>query len=648
MISIKAEVKAEVLEAEEEEAESTGEGGVVVHGTVTLSTAERADLFLPDLEQRVVSVRCGLCPAPAKSWPHTTLPGLPAWRAHLRARHPAAPGLRPQLVALPPAQAVGVHPCGRQCGQAFPSLAEAEEHQESVVWAVRLVCPQCRGQHGDLESHLAAAHGGAAVCRLCDKLVEGGTLAAHHKATHRGFASVLVESVASCAGDGAHLTWQETVLATKARFSAEEVKPATVVAEEDPPPPLPLKLAGNEFLFKNSTKSLVMLHRASAALSLGKVDDAVATWRPQLQDERWVMSEQDRMDYNVQVYNKFKESGAASSRNECEICGFVPYTKNKYREKQDHLSKFHFKERIDAVMPANRPYACPAADCSYLGKDKQDVLRHYTGKHNILKMWVDAFIKERSGTAVPPPLAVKRRAGGEELTFNQMEVRARASLKALRPPPPLAPASPAKVVLTADGHHSALSISRVGRVFSNSPGAEPEPTAVSITRVPRPDPPPCPDHLLRPATTIASTLLLGMATRSQPPPSPHKVVGVRCKFCADLGLARTFATIGLWKDHCMGAHADLERLAVPSAEPEVRPKQRCPACGMAFPSGQALGLHREVCQEAGGLVGEDTELGAEEVEVEEISIKEETIDNEEVAEPARKKARRPPPGLIPI
>ena len=26
-------------------------------------------------------------------------------------------------------------------------------------------------------------------------------------------------------------------------------------------------------------------------------------------------------------------------KNECEICGFIPYTKNKYREKQDHLAK---------------------------------------------------------------------------------------------------------------------------------------------------------------------------------------------------------------------------------------------------------------------------------------------------------------------
>merc|ERR1719334_3017259 len=112
------------------------------------------------------------------------------------------------------------------------------------------------------------------------------------------------------------------------------------------------------------------------------------------------MTEEERWQYNVKVYQKFKQSGTGLLRNECEICGFVPYTKNKYREKQDHLAKFHFKERIDEVLPTSRPYICPDVDCTYLGKDKQDILRHYTGKHNILKMWVDTFIREQNGAGV--------------------------------------------------------------------------------------------------------------------------------------------------------------------------------------------------------------------------------------------------------
>ena len=38
----------------------------------------------------------------------------------------------------------------------------------------------------------------------------------------------------------------------------------------------------------------------------------------------------------------------------------------------------------------------PALDCGSMGKDKQGVMRHYTGgggKHNILKMWVDDFMQ---------------------------------------------------------------------------------------------------------------------------------------------------------------------------------------------------------------------------------------------------------------
>ena len=129
----------------------------------------------------------------------------------------------------------------------------------------------------------------------------------------------------------------------------------------------------------------------------------------------------------MQAYKKFKETSVGVTRNECEICGFVPYTKNKYREKQDHLAKFHFKERIDAVMPTTRPYACPDLECNYLGKDKQDVLRHYTGKHNILKMWVDSFLREQAGLLASSQNNKQHtsRLGGKksewEMTFQEME-----------------------------------------------------------------------------------------------------------------------------------------------------------------------------------------------------------------------------------
>ena len=31
----------------------------------------------------------------------------------------------------------------------------------------------------------------------------------------------------------------------------------------------------------------------------------------------------------------------------CELCGFEPSSKNKYREKQDHLVRKHFREQIE-------------------------------------------------------------------------------------------------------------------------------------------------------------------------------------------------------------------------------------------------------------------------------------------------------------
>ena len=72
----------------------------------------------------------------------------------------------------------------------------------------------------------------------------------------------------------------------------------------------------------------------------------------------------------------------------CELCGFEPKTKNKYREKQDHLVMKHFKEKIDKIFPHCRPYACPTSDCGFTGKDKQALLRHYTGKHGILEKYL--------------------------------------------------------------------------------------------------------------------------------------------------------------------------------------------------------------------------------------------------------------------
>lgn len=85
----------------------------------------------------------------------------------------------------------------------------------------------------------------------------------------------------------------------------------------------------------------------------------------------------------------------------CELCGFEPKTKNKYREKQDHLVMKHFKDRIDKIFPHCRPYACPAGGCPFTGKDKQALLRHYTGKHGILERYLREALAEKGITYLP-------------------------------------------------------------------------------------------------------------------------------------------------------------------------------------------------------------------------------------------------------
>jgi len=83
-----------------------------------------------------------------------------------------------------------------------------------------------------------------------------------------------------------------------------------------------------------------------------------------------------------------KNANGFRTTHTCELCGFEPKTKNKYREKQDHLVMKHFKERIDKIFPHCRPYSCPNKECEFAGKDKQALLRHYTGKHGVLELFL--------------------------------------------------------------------------------------------------------------------------------------------------------------------------------------------------------------------------------------------------------------------
>ena len=104
-----------------------------------------------------------------------------------------------------------------------------------------------------------------------------------------------------------------------------------------------------------------------------------------------------------------KNTNGFRTTHTCELCGFEPKTKNKYREKQDHLVMKHFKEKIDRIFPHSRPYACPTEECEFKGKDKQALLRHYTGKHGILDKYLKEALAEKGISYVPGEHGSKRK-----------------------------------------------------------------------------------------------------------------------------------------------------------------------------------------------------------------------------------------------
>jgi len=383
------------------------------------------------LEQLVQSVTCNECEEVLKS--------LAGWRSHCLT-HADLQGFVPSLVnsecRRTPADFVASKDnpfsCPR-CNLCFASREEMEEHHKSITRTVRLVCPQCKGQFSDLENHIQEEHIGCVECGFCG--LQTLQLISHCHTLHSGFESVIAESTTRCFGDGITSEWLETVLQSSAQFLASEVKPeaaqtkpqrtvskpnnaefnpvmppAAILNNKSNPVMPPAAILNNKFKLEDSLQEKLP-SRTHPISNLGK------------NDIRYDMSEEQRSRKNVQDYKRLNSMmmGEARARNECEICGFIPYTKNKYREKQDHLAKMHFKERIDVLIPTTRPYACPYTSCAYQGRDRQDILRHYTGKHNILKMWVDEFVREQ---ILMDKEAAAALLPSTELTFQEMQLLA--------------------------------------------------------------------------------------------------------------------------------------------------------------------------------------------------------------------------------
>ena len=59
----------------------------------------------------------------------------------------------------------------------------------------------------------------------------------------------------------------------------------------------------------------------------------------------------------------------------CELCGFEPKTKNKSRERMDHLAMKHFREQMISELRKDKPMKCPRCDV-FESKDRQQLFRH--------------------------------------------------------------------------------------------------------------------------------------------------------------------------------------------------------------------------------------------------------------------------------
>lgn len=167
-----------------------------------------------------------------------------------------------------------------------------------------------------------------------------------------------------------------------------------------------------------------------------------------------------------------KNANGIRTTHTCELCGFEPKTKNKYREKQDHLVMKHFKDRIDKIFPHCRPYKCPNPDCDFTGKDKQALLRHYTGKHGVLELYLREALAEK-GIQYNISETAKRK------TMNQRSESDRKAKEA-RLSPPTARLSPPATLTTQITNIQVSPITNINSTYHQTTNLAP-PTVLTTT-----------------------------------------------------------------------------------------------------------------------------------------------------------------------
>ena len=95
------------------------------------------------------------------------------------------------------------------------------------------------------------------------------------------------------------------------------------------------------------------------------------------------------------VRRKSTNNQQNSNSRMCELCGFEPKTKNKSRERMDHLAMKHFREQMISELRKDKPMKCPRCDV-FESKDRQQLFRHMISKHKVLDQYLaDAIQKMR-------------------------------------------------------------------------------------------------------------------------------------------------------------------------------------------------------------------------------------------------------------
>lgn len=555
------------------------------HGSAVIQSGDREDLFQSSVADKLAQIICNGC--------HQEFSNHQNWEEHITTEggddnH----GDIFQEMYVSTGEVLGEEAFMERefnctdCGRFFEEEEEKDEHRGTVSTSVRLVCPQCGEHAGDMEKHLVQ-HTGDVQCGECNDFF--GDINVHIENIHSGYSAILTTLHTRCAGDGTTLGWREVSLSTNARFLASEVKPAGDATIE--------------------TGLIVDYIQVPSSAEEGNDPGGTGTVSSKKLQSRLLYNENrqkalmppDQLpDRFFGVNGERLWSKFPPGAHICELCGFKAITKNKYREKQDHYAKWHFKERLEGLLPQVRPYLCPdfPSGCDYSGKDKQTVMRHYTGKHNIFELWVSEFIND-----IKNPLVCR-----EDLV--QVHRIENVDLEAKR----------SSSICTVRFTNGSLKRVPLNSVRGIAP----------------------PDTSTRKATPNQVNLL------KRPPGGDDdgRATRIRCSFCPDL---QVFDSEVAWKTHCSLKHGvsndasqqvtvSPRKIKSPVADISVK----CPGCLETFTCDDTLKVHWPDCEGTPeSILGDVKPMTSIPVDA--------LVDIENTPEmPPKKKLKRPPPALIPI